>query len=376
MGMLKAHRAPFLYSGIMSGTSLDGVDAVLADFSQTNPKLLASTHIGFDTALRADVLALNRAGKNELERGALVANRLAQRYAQAVQALLVRAQKHAEEVAAIGCHGQTVRHRPDLGYTVQLNNAALLAELTNIPVVADFRGADIAAGGQGAPLVPAFHAAVFQHANKHRVILNIGGIANLSDLPTDGSLSGFDCGPGNILLDAWCATHTGKAYDENGNWAASGKAIPELLTALLQESFFKQLPPKSTGRDLFNSAWLQSFLRPSYSPQDVQATLVQLTVDTIWQAVQDHCAGAQEIFVCGGGARNGALINSLRTAFAKKGVTLALTDTLGVAAEHVEALAFAWLARQTMLGETGNLPAVTGARHACVLGAIYPVARR
>ena len=376
MGILQARSAPFLYSGIMSGTSLDGVDAVLADFSQANPKLLASTHIGFDAALRADVLALNRAGENELERGALLANRLAQRYAQAVQALLVRTQKHAEEVAAIGCHGQTVRHRPDLGYTVQLNNAALLAELTNIPVVADFRSADIAAGGQGAPLVPAFHAAVFQHVSIHRVILNIGGIANLSDLPSNGSPSGFDCGPGNMLLDAWCATHTGKAYDENGSWAASGKVIPELLTALLQESFFKRRPPKSTGRDLFNSAWLQSFLRPSYSPQDVQATLVQLTVDTIWQAVQDHCAGAQEIFVCGGGARNGALINALRTAFTKEAVPVALTDTLGVAAEHVEALAFAWFARQTMRGETGNLPAVTGARHACVLGAIYPAHRR
>lgn len=361
-----------LYIGMMSGTSLDGVDVVLADFSLTHPRLLAHQHLGFDPALRTELLALNRPGDNELERAALAANQLAQHYAQAVQALLAHAQTPAHSIAAIGCHGQTVRHRPELAYTWQLNNAALLAELTDITVVADFRSRDLAAGGQGAPLAPAFHAALFRHAARHRVVVNIGGIANLTDLPSSGKVIGFDCGPGNMLLDAWCAAHLGKAYDENGAWAARGKVIPELRAALLQAAYFQQAPPKSTGRDLFNSAWLHPFLRAEYAAQDVQATLLELTVHSIWQAVQEHCVGVQEVFVCGGGARNGALIHALRQAFARNAVSLDLTDALGVAAEHVEALAFAWLARQALRGETGNLPDVTGAKHACILGAIYP----
>ena len=366
------HDASPLFIGIMSGTSLDGVDAVLADFSQAKPTLLAHQHIGFDPVLRAELLALNRPTENELERAALAANQLAQHYAQAVKALLTQTQQQAEEVAAIGCHGQTVRHRPELGFTLQLNNAALLAELSDITVIADFRSRDIAAGGQGAPLVPAFHAAAFQHPTIHRVIVNIGGIANLTDVPSSGNISGFDCGPGNMLLDAWCNAHQGTAYDANGAWAASGKVIPELLDAMLSESYFQQRPPKSTGRDLFNMDWLRRYLRAEYAPQDVQATLLKLTVQTIWQAIRDDCGGAQEIYVCGGGARNSALINSLRHAFAPSATPVALTDALGVAAEHVEALAFAWLARQTLHGKAGNLPAVTGARHACILGAIHP----
>ncbi len=359
----------------MSGTSLDGVDAVLADFSTTLPQLIASQHIGFDPALRAELLALNRSGENELERAALAANHLARHYAMAVQALLAQQTINAQQVVAIGCHGQTVRHRPELGYTLQLNNPALLAELTGISVVADFRSRDIAAGGQGAPLVPAFHAAAFSHPEKHRVIVNIGGIANLTDLPVDGKITGFDCGPGNMLLDAWCAAHAGHAFDANGAWAASGKVIPALLTALLQEPYFQQRPPKSTGRDLFNSAWLQQVLRAEYAPQDVQATLMQLTVQSIAQAIKDYCAGAQEVFVCGGGARNGALMHALRHAFSENGVPVAPSDTLGAAAEQVEALAFAWLAQQTLQGKAGNLPAVTGAQHPCILGAIYPAGR-
>ncbi|MBT9613589.1 MAG: anhydro-N-acetylmuramic acid kinase [Burkholderiales bacterium] len=356
----------------MSGTSLDGVDAVLADFSTNLPQLIASQHIGFDPALRAELLALNQTGENELERAALAANHLARHYAMAVHALLAQQQISAQQVAAIGCHGQTVRHRPELGYTLQLNNPALLVEITGISVVADFRSRDIAAGGQGAPLVPAFHAAVFSHPEKHRVIVNIGGIANLTDLPLNGKIIGFDCGPGNMLLDAWCAAHTGHAFDDNGAWAASGRVIPALLSALLQVPYFQQRPPKSTGRDVFNSAWLQSFLRAEYAPQDVQATLLQLTVQTISQAIKHDCAGVQEVFVCGGGARNGALIKALRHAFAERAAPVALTDALGIPAEQVEALAFAWLARQTQHGEAGNLPAVTGANHPCVLGAIYP----
>ncbi|MBI5753141.1 MAG: anhydro-N-acetylmuramic acid kinase [Hydrogenophilales bacterium] len=356
----------------MSGTSLDGVDAVLADFSAEPPQLIASQHIGFDAALRAELLALNQPGENELARAALAANQLARHYAEAVHALLAQQKISARQVAAIGCHGQTVRHRPELGYTLQLNNPALLAELAGITVVADFRSRDIAAGGQGAPLAPGFHAAAFSHPEKHRVIVNIGGIANLTDLPVAGKVIGFDCGPGNMLLDAWCAAHTGHAFDDNGAWAASGKVIPALLAALLQAPFFQLRPPKSTGRDLFNSAWLQPFLRTEYAPQDVQATLLQLTAQSIAQAIKDYCMGAQEVFVCGGGARNGALMHALRHAFAGQGISVAPTDALGVAAEQVEALAFAWLARQALQGKTGNLPAVTGAKHACVLGAIYP----
>jgi len=356
----------------MSGTSMDGVDAVLADFSVTPPRLITHQHIALDAPLRVELLALNQPGENELARAALAANHLARHYAAAVQAILLQQKINAQQIAAIGCHGQTVRHRPDLGYTLQLNNPALLAELTGISVIADFRSRDIAAGGQGAPLVPAFHAAAFSHPEKHRVIVNIGGIANLTDLPVSDKVMGFDCGPGNLLMDAWCAAHTDHAFDDNGAWAASGKAIPALLGAMLQAPYFQQRPPKSTGRDLFNRAWLQPFLRAEYAPLDVQATLLQLTAQTICQAINEHCLGAQEIFVCGGGARNGALMHALRQAFTESGVPVAPTDALGVAAEQVEALAFAWLAQQTLLGKAGNLPAVTGAQHPCILGAIYP----
>ena len=361
-----------LFIGIMSGTSLDGVDAILGDFSSDTPRALGHFHLGFDPELREELLELNSPGTNELERAALAANRLAQHYAQAVEKLLVKAQIKASDIAAIGCHGQTVRHRPELGFTLQINNPALLAELSGISVIADFRSRDIAVGGQGAPLVPAFHAAAFAHPHKHRVIVNIGGIANLSDLPTTGHVIGFDCGPGNMLMDAWCAEHTGKSYDRNGAWAAGGRVIPELLGAMRKDAFFAQKPPKSTGRDLFHSAWLKQFLLPSYAAQDVQATLLKLTASTIHEAVKTHCGGADEIYLCGGGARNDALVNSLRHTFAADATPVALTDALGVNAEWVEALAFAWLARQTMSGRPGNLPAVTGAAHACVLGAIYP----
>ena len=360
----------------MSGTSLDGVDAVLADFSAALPQIIATHHIGFDPDLRAALLALNQAGDNELARAALAANALARHYAAAVNALLATSQLDAPQVAAIGCHGQTVRHRPDLGYTLQLNNPALLVELTGISVAADFRSRDIAAGGQGAPLVPAFHAAVFRHAIQHRVIVNIGGIANLTNLPPEGEVIGFDCGPGNVLLDMWSLAHTGRAFDDDGAWGASGKVIPAVLDALLKERYFQQPPPKSTGRDLFNRAWLENFLRAQDAPQDVQATLMQLSVETISQSIKQYCAGTQAVYVCGGGARNGALMQALRHKLAEMQIALASTDALGVGAEQVEALAFAWLARQTCRGAPGNLPTVTGAKHLCLLGALYPAGPR
>lgn len=354
----------------MSGTSLDGIDAVLAAFENNTCKLLHSQFIPFDEALRVELLTLNSPGPNELECAALAANELSRRYASAIQALLVKAEIQATKVKAIGCHGQTVRHRPDLGFTIQLANPALLAELTGIAVVADFRTRDIAAGGQGAPLVPAFHAALFSHPEHHRVIVNIGGISNLTSLPPRGSVLGFDCGPGNLLLDAWTTLHLGKPYDKDGAWAASGHPIPELLRQLLTEPFFAAPPPKSTGRDLFNLPWLKHFLSPDFSPADVQATLLELTVKGITSAILDHCSTAREIYLCGGGAHNGALVRRLKQSLPN--ASIALTDDLGVNADWVEAFAFAWLARQTLNGNAGNLPEVTGAKGSRILGAIYP----
>lgn len=354
----------------MSGTSLDGIDAVLAAFENNTCKLLHSQFTPFDEALRAELLALNSAGENELERAALAANELSRRYAAAIRTLLEKAEIRAAQIKAIGCHGQTVRHRPDLGFTVQLASPALLAELTGIAVVADFRSRDIAAGGQGAPLVPAFHAALFRHPQRHRVIVNIGGISNLTSLPPHGAVLGFDCGPGNLLLDAWTTLHLGQPYDKDGAWATGGQPIPELLRQLLAEPFFAAPPPKSTGRDLFNLPWLTRFLSPDFAPVDVQATLLELTVTGIAAAILDHCSTASEIYLCGGGAHNGALVRRLKQSLPNR--SIAPTDDLGVNADWVEAFAFAWLAGQTLNGKPGNLPEVTGAKGARILGAIYP----
>ena len=356
----------------MSGTSLDGVDAVLVDFGQTAPNLLQTHFSPYDARLREQLLALHHPGHDELDRAALLSNQLSRLYAQATMDLLEKAGVPAQQVAAIGCHGQTIRHRPeaDKHYTIQLNNAALLAELTRITVVADFRSRDIAAGGQGAPLVPAFHDAAFKHAIHHRVIVNIGGIANITSLDPAKPVIGFDCGPGNLLMDTWCLRHTGRTYDENGAWAATGRVIPALLENFLAEDFFARQPPKSTGRDLFNIHWMESKLHGTEAPQDVQATLLQFTATTIAQAIQTHCSSADEVYLCGGGAHNGLLLNRLIDNL--PGRIVALTDQLGVAADWVEAFAFAWLAQQTLARKTGSLAEVTGARGNRILGAIYP----
>jgi anhydro-N-acetylmuramic acid kinase len=358
-----------LYIGIMSGTSLDGIDAALVDLSQAAPRLVASHYQPYAQPLKEALLDLHQPAHNELHQAQLIANRLAREYADATLTLLKKADMPAR-IQAIGCHGQTVRHRPEHGYTIQLNNGALLAELTGIHVVSDFRSRDIAAGGQGAPLVPAFHDRVLRHPDIHRVILNIGGIANLTDLPPGNSTIGFDSGPGNLLLDAWIARHQGKPYDTDGAWAASGKIMPALLQRLLAESFFAATPPKSTGRDLFNLAWLERHLTGNEAPADVQATLLALTGDSIAAAVQRFCAGVEEVYLCGGGAHNAALVSHLQRALPQ--CRIEKTETLGIAADWMEAIAFAWLAQQTLQLRPANLPAVTGARHACVLGAIYP----
>ncbi|MBA4381036.1 MAG: anhydro-N-acetylmuramic acid kinase [Sideroxydans sp.] len=362
--------APDLYIGIMSGTSLDGVDAALVDLSQAEPRLVASQYQPYPQPLKDAVLALHQPTHNELHQAQLIANQLAREYADATQRLLKKAGVGATLIQAIGCHGQTIRHRPEHGYTIQLNNAALLAELTGIHVVSDFRSRDIAAGGQGAPLVPAFHDKVLRHPNIHRVILNIGGIANVTDLPIGKPTIGFDTGPGNLLMDAWIAKHLGKSYDKDGAWAATGNVIPELLQSLLDEAFFSTKPPKSTGRDLFNMDWLAHSLSGNEKPEDVQATLLALTGDSIAGAVNRFCANAKEVYVCGGGAHNSSLMSHLQHALPQ--CTIKKSDSVGIDADWMEAIAFAWLAQQTMLLHPSNLPAVTGAKHPVVLGAIYP----
>jgi anhydro-N-acetylmuramic acid kinase len=358
------------YIGLMSGTCLDGIDGVLADFGSDVCAVEAAVFRPFAPALRTELMSLQRSGADELHRAARAGVALAEAYAEVVHGLLSSTHSAPESVRGIGCHGQTVRHRPELGYTLQICNPARLAELTGIAVVADFRSRDIAAGGQGAPLVPAFHAARFGCSDRHRVIVNIGGIANVTDLPPQGPVRGWDTGPGNVLLDAWCERHMGAAFDRDGVWAMSGHVLPDLLARFTNDAYFASPPPKSTGRDDFHLEWLTRTLAGDERPQDVQATLLALTAQSIADAIRTHCAGAEEVLLCGGGAYNVALVVALGNALAPRAVMR--SDAIGVAANQVEALAFAWLARQTVLGLPGNLPAVTGASGTRVIGAVYP----
>lgn len=359
-----------VFVGLMSGTSLDGVDAVLADFSATRPHPLAAAFIPYPDSLRQALLDLNDAGHDELRRAAELSVTLAKLYAQATQTALGQAKLAASAIQAIGCHGQTVRHRPDSGYSLQLNQPALLAELSGITVVADFRNRDIAAGGQGAPLVPAFHDRILRSADRHRVVLNIGGIANLTDLAPGRATRGFDTGPGNMLMDAWAARHLGSPIDVNGAWAASGQVLPELLTRLLQHPFFARPAPKSCGREEFHLGWLEPLLDGGEDPADVQASLLELTARSIADAIKRECGPAQEVLVCGGGVHNKQLMLRLQAQLPT--TRIASTDLYGVSPDDLEALAFAWLAQQTLAGQPGNLPEVTGAREPRILGAIYP----
>ena len=370
------------FIGLMSGTSLDGVDGVLVTFhdgSQPPIHIRSHVHRPFAPALRSELLSLNARGDDELHRAALAANALARIYAQLVGELLQRSGLSAAVVVAIGAHGQTVRHRPGefdaTGYTLQLGNAALLAELTGIDVVSDFRSRDVAAGGQGAPLVPAFHRAVFGRPGESIGVLNIGGISNLSVLHADGATVGFDCGPGNALMDHWCLTHTGASFDDRGNWAAGGTCQPELLAILQAEPYFDLAPPKSTGRDLFNARWLATRLQSlcgagSLSAQDVQATLTEFTAWANAEHVQRFASGSRRLIVCGGGALNSQLMRCLHARL--PGLDIQTSDAAGVPIDQVEAAAFAWLARAFMNRDAGNLASVTGATGPRVLGALYP----
>lgn len=370
-----------LFIGLMSGTSMDGIDAVLVDLSamdEARVDVLGHVHRPFAATLAAELLALNSTQPDELHRAALAGNALARAYADAVRALLASADVAPQRVRAIGAHGQTVRHQPQqfdgTGYTLQLNNPALLAEATGIDVVADLRGRDLAAGGQGAPLVPAFHRALFARPGESLAVLNLGGISNLTLLGADGGVFGFDCGPGNALMNQWTQRHQGRPYDDGGHWAASGRVVEPLLGALQREPYFALRPPKSTGRDLFHHGWLDAQLQPFAAqhlrPEDVQATLAELTAWVCARDLRDGAPQAKQLLVCGGGAFNGHLLG--RIAALAPGVSVATTATRGLPPDQVEACAFAWLARMFVERRPASLPSVTGARGARVLGALYP----
>lgn len=386
-----------LFIGLMSGTSLDGVDVALVDFTSVDadvqqPHVLHTHFLAYPSDLRSQILALQHPTENELEVTALMGNVLAQLYAKAVNQLLITAQLTPDKIAAIGCHGQTIRHRPGfkdgIGFTLQIGNAALLSELTGITVVSDFRSRDIAAGGQGAPLVPAFHQAVFANKKINRAIINIGGIANItylghSDLggsdfghsepsllnPTS-TVFGFDSGPGNMLLNAWIKQHKNLDYDAGGRWASTGQEIAPLLLNMLADPYFALPPPKSTGRDLFNDTWLtQKLSKSNYQPQDVARTLVSLTAQSIYNALTQYCGQFDEVYLCGGGAHNDFLVQNLQTLLGN--TRCDSTAALGIGVDWVEAIAFAWLAKQCMHQKSANLAEVTGANGARILGAIY-----
>lgn len=372
------------YIGLMSGTSMDGVDGVLLEIDGAGLRVQGHAQASMPTELRAEFMALNRpGGTDELHRAALAGNALARVYAEVVGDLLAHSGLDAADVRAIGAHGQTVRHRPlefdgdpvrgrpAVGYTLQLNSPSLLAELCGIDVVADFRSRDLAAGGQGAPLVPAFHRQVFGRTDRAVGVLNLGGIANVSVIGTDGTVTGFDCGPGNALMDHWCQAHQGEPWDAGGRWARSGRVDAGLLQALLSDPYFERPPPKSTGRDLFHPGWLAARLGgPPLSPEDVQSTLAELTARSCADAMRRWGGDAREWLVCGGGAYNAHLME--RLAALRPDVRIATTEDRGLPPLQVEAAAFGWLAHRAMERLPGNLESVTGARGARVLGAIYP----
>ena len=369
-----------LYIGLMSGTSLDGIEAVLAKVGANGEiGLMGAISTSFTPELRQILLELQSPGQNEIHRENQAANALAIAYANAVQTLLEQSNLTAIDISAIGAHGQTIRHQANLpsyqAYTHQTLNPALLAELTGIDVIADFRSRDIAAGGHGAPLVPAFHAQLFT-SDKNIAVLNLGGIANLTVLPKNGEVIGFDSGPGNLLMDTWIADQQGHAFDQDGTWALQGHLDEVLLSRMLVDPFFKKLPPKSTGRDDFHLEWLHKQIgSENIHAEDVQATLLNLTVRSALEALLTHAPETQELIICGGGARNTALVNLFKASaqiLFKNPLEISTSDALGVDPQLVEGLAFAWLAWAHKQKRPANLPAVTGAKGPRILGACYP----
>ncbi|MGV0954787.1 MAG: anhydro-N-acetylmuramic acid kinase [Fluviibacter sp.] len=371
------------FIGLMSGTSLDGVDAVLmrqpmSDNSPTSSRMTLVDHhfIAMPYGLRQELLALQSPQDNEIHRSQIASQALVECYVQAIAALLQKTNTDPALIAAIGAHGQTIRHQPASGYSIQINAPHALAEATGITVISDFRQRDIAAGGQGAPLVPVFHASIFNTARQKGgcIIANIGGMANLTYLPPPGSearVIGFDCGPGNVLMDAWVEAHTGERFDRDGQFAANGQKSDALLNQLLSHDFFAQKPPKSCGREQFNLAWLQEQVAPFHlSPENVQATLLAFTARTLADAVRHYCGPAVELLVCGGGAHNPQLMQTLATALPELQVDT--TARYDMNPSIIEAAAFAWLAQRTLDGLPGNLSAVTGAAGPRILGNITP----
>lgn len=365
-----------LYLGLMSGTSLDGIDAAVVDLSSATPHVLAAHTQPYSPDLRNQLLELAQGGgTNEVECLGRLDQQLGELFAAAALAVLEQRGLAPSAIRAIGSHGQTVRHRPagPTPFTLQIADPNLIAERTGITTVADFRRRDMAAGGQGAPLVPAFHACCFRKAEEDRAVLNIGGMANLTLLPADQQLpvSGFDTGPGNVLLDAWIGKQRGESCDRNGDWASTGQVQQSLLHALLQDDYFRMAPPKSTGREKFQLAWLEQRLATfACSPNDVQATLVALTAETIAAALQAAAPRTQRLLVCGGGVHNNTLMNALSVALAD--VPVESTAVHGLNPDWVEAAAFAWMAHETLAGRPSNVPSVTGARGPRILGGIYP----
>ncbi|MBF7696660.1 anhydro-N-acetylmuramic acid kinase [Acinetobacter rathckeae] len=372
-----------IYIGVMTGTSMDGIDFVAASFEPLT--LHATLSIAFEPDLKDELMALTRPGDNEIDRMGKADVALAKKIAHGINQLIDYNGLNREQIRAIGCHGQTIRHRPEDGFTLQLGDPNIITEITQIAVVSDFRRRDMAAGGQGAPLVPAFHQAIFQHNQIDRVILNLGGIANVSLLPANKKhkILGFDTGPANILMDGWCRRHTGQPFDENGDWAAHGTAIRPLLDRLYAHDFFSKEPPKSTGREDFNLDWLDDQLidwrnDPEYEELDdtaenIQATLAKLTVRAIQKAVYRSGMKDGEMYVCGGGAYNSYVLEQLRWRLRKHEWSVQTTDVLGLSPTWVESTAFAWLAMQFIAQRSGNVPAVTGASGTRILGCITAV---
>ena len=357
------------YVGLISGTSADAIDASLLDIRDGHCRLVSTHSRDMDDGLHDAVLALCRPGENEIERMAALDMQLGETFAEAALTVIHEAGLAPADITAIGSHGQTIRHLPALHTTVQIGNADVIAQRTGITTVADFRRRDMVLGGQGAPLVPRFHQAVLAQPGRRRAILNLGGIANLTLLDGETLVGGYDTGPANVLMDYWCRKHTGARYDANGAWAAGGSPLPALLAHFKQEPFLALPMPKSTGRELFNGAWLEARLQGDEAPQAVQATLLALTADTVCDGLHDF--RPEDLLVCGGGAFNHTLMQALAERLPATRVET--TTAHGAPADMVEASAFAWLAWAHLNGVAGNAPQVTGASRDALLGARHPV---
>lgn len=368
---------PKLYIGLMSGTSADAIDALVASIDNQTVKIIGQHTLPYPHSIRRDILDLSTPGENEIERMGALDQKLGRLFAQACNELIETLSIDASEIHAIGSHGQTIRHHPPSfsqhPFSLQIGDANIIAQETGITTVTDFRRRDIAAGGEGAPLVPAFHNAVFLDKLKQRVIVNIGGMANISILNPDKECTGFDTGPGNALMDEWIYLHNQQAYDDKGSWSQTGTSNTKLLSLLLDHPYFQSKPPKSTGRETFNIKWLKDSINQiatPIKPEDVQATLLELTAISISDSISNYAQGCSEVYICGGGAFNQALTQALHNKLAP--ITVSTTESLGMHPQLVEAAAFSWLAHQTMHKKSANCPKVTGAKKSVILGCIYP----